>query len=252
MADYIEEFNAIAVAQREGRRARDLEDYHNELHGNEVGRLPRFLSLEAREALAEGRSGRGSKSSFSTLDWLLLNDPDFARTYERAMVALGEAEEVVQTALDKAIAKAEETQLALDSLMDKAMRLSDGRAVFMDQSGIVRDENGSAIDPALADTLEWQGYEPAFEEFESTRDEDNRADAHVLTIRNDQAELGIIRQEITDTNNPPTTQRVDELYDRIEEIKADNEMIAPVSEQTVDHTSTIATKVDLSLANIIK
>ena len=165
MADYIGEFNAIADAQRERQRAQDLEDYYNELHGNEVGRFPRFLSVEAREALAEGKTGRGSKSSMSALDWLLLNNPEFAQAYEQSMDALSDAEDAVQTALEQAIAKAEETQRELGELMDKAMRLPDGRAVFMDQSGIVRDENGNAIDPVLAATLEWQGYEPSFEDY---------------------------------------------------------------------------------------
>ncbi|AQQ04118.1 hypothetical protein B0E33_11380 [Roseibium algicola] len=220
------ELEEIAAAQRERQRAQDLEDFNNELHGNETGRLPRFLSVEAREALAEGKTGRQSKSSLSTLDWLLLNDPEFAQAYELAMDALADAEDAVQTALDQAIARAEETQLALDELTDKAMRLSDGRAVFMDQSGIVRDEKGNAIDPVLAATLEWQGYGPSFEDYLEKREADNEADAAVLAIREDQAELGEIRDELSDEDAELSTERVKELHQRVDEIR--DTYIAPV------------------------
>ncbi|WP_395173312.1 hypothetical protein [Roseibium alexandrii] len=157
----------------------------------------------------------------SALDWLLLNNPEFTRAYERAMDALGEAEKVVQSALDKAIAKAEETQLELDELTDKAMRLSDGRAVFRDQSGVVRDEDGNSIDPVLAATLEWHGYEPSFEDYSEKREADNEADAAVLTIREDQAELGEIRDEMQNDDGALTTERVEELRDRAEKIHSE-------------------------------
>ncbi len=220
------EFEELAAAQRERQRAQDLEDFNNELHGNETGRLPRFLSVEAREALAEGRTGRQSKSSLSTLDWLLLSDPEFAQAYEQAMDALTDAEDAVQTALEQAIARAEETQLALDELTDKAMRLSEGRAVFMDQSGIVRDEKGNAIDPVLAATLEWQGYEPSFEDYSEKREADNEADARVLAIREDQAELGEIRDEMQNDDGTLTSERVEELRDRTEQIRSEYQ-VAP-------------------------
>lgn len=220
------EFEEIAAAQRERQRAQDLEDFNNELHGNETGRLPRFLSVEAREALAEGKTGRQSKSSLSTLDWLLLSEPEFAQAYEQAMDALADAEDAVQTALEQAIARAEEAQLELDELTDKAMRLSDGRAVFMDQSGIVRDEKGNAIDPVLAATLEWQGYEPSFEDYSEKREADNEADAAVLAIREDQAELGEIRDELSDEDAGFSTERVKELHQRVDEIR--DTYIAPV------------------------
>jgi len=220
------EFEEIAAAQRERQRAQDLEDFNNELHGNETGRLPRFLSVEAREALAEGKTGRQSKSSLSTLDWLLLSDPEFAQAYEQAMDALADAEDAVQTALEQAIARAEEAQLELDGLTDKAMRLSDGRAVFMDQSGIVRDEKGNAIDPVLAATLEWQGYEPSFEDYSEKREADNEADTRVLAIREDQAELGEIRDEMQNDDGTLTSERVEELRDRTEQIRSEYQ-VAP-------------------------
>lgn len=220
------EFEELAAAQRERQRAQDLEDFNNELHGNETGRLPRFLSVEAREALAEGKTGRQSKSSLSTLDWLLLSDPEFAQVYEQAMDALADAEDAVQTALEQAIARAEEAQLELDGLTDKAMRLSDGRAVFMDQSGIVRDEKGNAIDPVLAATLEWQGYEPSFEDYSEKREADNEADARVLAIREDQAELGEIRDEMQNDDGTLTSERVEELRDRTEQIRSEYQ-VAP-------------------------
>ena len=209
---------AAASAQNERQRIQDLEDFNYELAGSETGRMLRFLSVEAREALAEAKGGRVSKSRLSALDWLLLSNPDYGQAYERSMDALVRAEEVVQTALEKAIAKAEETQRALDALMAQAMRLPDGRAVFMDRFGTVRDERGTAIDAALADALEWQGHEPGFEAFDVARSADEEANASVLRIREDQAELGDIRQELTDSDTPPSATRIEELTGRSNEI----------------------------------
>jgi hypothetical protein len=242
MADYLGDFNAIADAQREQKRARDLDDYHNELQGNMTGRMPRFLSAEAREALIEGKTGQTSKSSFSALDWLLLNNPEFMLAYERAMDALVEAEEVVQTALEDAIANAAGTQRDLDALIDKAMHLPDGRAVFMDQLGMVRDESGDAIDPALAATLEWQGHEPSYEDYAEAFDTDNKADATVLTIRQDQAELGDIREQLDATR---TVERAEELMNRSNELKARYQEESPAPE-TVPQESLSVAKLNLS------
>jgi hypothetical protein len=235
-----EEFQAIASAQQEREKLLSFEDLQRELSGVEVGRIPRFLSVEARDALIEARGGTKAGTSLSALDWMLLNDPDFAQAYEQAMDTLIDTEEIVQTALEKAIAKAGDTQRALDDVTNKAMRLPDGRAVFRDQKNIVRDEDGNTPDPILVDALEWQGHEPSYEFYRETFDADAAADAKVHAIRQDQTELGEIREEMTDTNNPPTKQRVEELHDRTEKIRSEYqaapEPVAPENAQNFSIT----------------
>jgi len=238
MAEYTGEFNEIVEAQKERLRKQDYDDLQAERGGYDTGRIKRFLSPEAREAARNGRqSGDKHSSRLSALDLLLLNDPEFARAYRQAMDALIDTEDVLERALETALAKAAETQRAYDELMDRAMRLPDGRAVFRDQLDVVREETGSAIDPTLAETLEWQGYEPSYEDFDETRKADEEADAAVLAIRGDQAELGEIRQELTDADNPPTTERVHELNERIDQIGDTH--AAPIDEPDMNNETSL-------------
>jgi len=99
------------------------------------------------------------------------------------------------------------------------MKLPDGSAVFMDAEGVVRSEDGEAIDPVLAEALEWQGNEPSYEIFVEQRDGLDAANDTVADIRRDQVELGEIRAELTDRDDPPSKERVDELRDRAEKIE---------------------------------
>ncbi|MEW5421940.1 hypothetical protein [Amorphus sp. 3PC139-8] len=217
--DYTNAFNDIVRAQKDAQRQLDFDDSQRELAGVEVGRIGRFLSPEAREALREGR-GDGSRggSSMSALDWMMLNDPAYARAYEGAMNALADAERAVDRALEQALERAETAQSILDDTLENAMKLPDGTAVFMDAEGVVRSEDGEAIDPVLAATLEWQGNEPSYELFVEQRDGLGAANDAVADIRRDQVELGDIREELTDQDDPPSKERVNVLQDRIEEI----------------------------------
>jgi len=154
--DYTNAFNDIVRAQAEARRQVDFDDSQRELAGVEVGRIGRFLSSQAREALREGKGGEGrGGSSMSALDWMLLNDPAYAQAYEGAMNALADAESAVDRALEQALERADAARNALDDTLDRAMKLPDGTAVFMDADGTVRSEDGEAIDPVLAATLDW-------------------------------------------------------------------------------------------------
>ncbi|MEW5424768.1 hypothetical protein [Amorphus sp. 3PC139-8] len=218
--DYTNAFNDIVRAQAEARRELDFADSQRELAGVEVGRIGRFLSPEAREALREGKSGGSrSGSSMSALDWMLLNDPAYAQAYEGAMNALADAESAVDRALEQALERAETAQSILDETLDNAMKLPDGTAVFMDAEGTVRTEDGEAIDTVLAAALEWQGNEPSYETFVEQRDGLVAANDAVADIRRDQVELGDIRAELTDRDNPPSKERVDALRDRAEKIE---------------------------------
>lgn len=210
-------FNGIARALADAQRQLDFDDSQRELAGVEVGRIGRFLSPEAREALREGK-GAGSRavSSLSALDWMLLNDPDYAQAYEGAMNALADAEDTVEEALEKALGRVDVAQNAVDRTLDEAMRLPDGRAVFMDADNAVRTEDGKAVDPALAATLEWQGNEPSYETFVERRDRLDTANDAVTAIRGDQIELGEIREELTDRDDPASREHVDELQGRID------------------------------------
>ncbi len=246
MENKFEVYSRASTDADDLRRKIDFDDLQREIAGIDVGRIPRFLSLEAREAIREAKGGGDgkSRSRLSTLDLMLLSDPDYLRLYDEARDALGDAEQATERALEKALSEAETAQDALDETLDVAMKLPDGTQVFMDSKGIVRDEDGNAVDIALAATLEWRGYEPSYETYAEQRGERDEANATVQRIRGDQLELGEIREELTDENDPPSKDRVQELADRADEIKAQYEEAAPVQEHIPDQPL-IAAKPDL-------
>ncbi|WP_153768011.1 hypothetical protein [Labrenzia sp. CE80] len=72
MADYLGEFNDVSGGASELERQRDFDDLQLELSGA-LGKMPRFLSAEAREAIREAKTGESRLSrSLSVLDMLLI------------------------------------------------------------------------------------------------------------------------------------------------------------------------------------
>lgn len=244
--DYLDDFDAIAKAQNDRKRELDRDDLNRELAGVDVGRLPRFLSSEARERLQDAKNGQSRAERWmSALDFILMNDPDYARVYEGAMDALVSAENAVDRALEKSMARSTATQLALVRTLDKAMKLPDGTVVFMDAAGAVRDKAGHTLDADLTSTLEWQGNEPTYETYREQRDALENSREAVSAIRGDQLELGEIREELSDHDNPPSKERVEELADRSREIEAIYEIGTELT--PIDQSQTISVaKPDLS------
>ncbi len=68
--DYTDEFDEIENSAAERRRIQDFDDLQNEISGNDVGRISRFLSPEALLLLKEKRNGTSS-SVMSALDLML-------------------------------------------------------------------------------------------------------------------------------------------------------------------------------------
>lgn len=220
MDDYQNYFDKIEDAAADKRRQQNLDDYHNEMSGNEVGRQSRFLSGDARRALIDKRNGRASRA-FSALEALLANDPAYAARYQSVFTKLNEAEAATETALAKAIDRAEAADAALENALDRAMRLEDGTRVFRDGDD-VRREDGTVLEDDIADMIEWRGNEPDFAELERGR-ETARNEWHTVDeVRVYQVDvLGHVRGRLADHKNPPSPEEL-ELFDQmIEDRKPD-------------------------------
>jgi len=211
------DFDGIETAAAEKRRVQDFDDLQNEFSGNEVGRISRFLSSDARAALIAKRNGNGT-TALSALDFLLLNDPIYAQAYSDTMDALEKAEQATAHALDKAIANVEKTESALAETLERAARLPNGTRVFRDGRSQVWTEDDIRVDEDQADVIEWRGNEPSRETFLKQRTDNQDAKTQVTDILSYQTDvLGHIRDKMSDSDNPPTAVDMENFQTEMKE-----------------------------------
>jgi len=193
----------INAMQRAKLRAETFSDHQAAIAGRETGRiLPRV-----GQNTPDAESG-SSKRFADTVDLLtnlqaMLQDPEYAKAYTRVKGLLNEAERLTENALIEA-------EAALEEIVDRAVKLSDGRAVFKDKDGNVRSEDGAVIDAALIAGIDWPDDAPSYEELE-------RGKLRIDDLREYQVDtLGKSRDELEDENNPPSIERLEELESEIQ------------------------------------
>lgn len=203
--DHIDDFEASILEQAEKRHAQDYIDYHNELSGNEVGRIARFLSADARALLIEKRTGR-NPNGLSALDMMLLSSPEYAQAYQSTMNALEEAESATERALDKLESKLVNAKTSLQSTLDNAAELADGTKVFLDKDNKFRKINGDILDDGLATQIELQGNELSYETYADQKKSVQAIEDTIYEVRIYQTDvLGNASAELRDSNAQPKT-----------------------------------------------
>lgn len=217
MDNQINDFEDSILEQAETRRVQDFDDLQNELAGNEVGRIMRFLSADARAYLIEKRTGK-NPNGLSALEMMLLSSPEYARAYEGAMNALEDTESATELALDKLEAKLVNTKSNLQSTLDTAAELADGTKVFLDKGNKFRKENGDAIDVGLAAQIELQGDEPTYETYLNQKKSVQALENTIYEVRVYQTDvLGNARADLTDSNNPKSIEEIKAIEKDVEQ-----------------------------------
>ncbi|MEM6276691.1 MAG: hypothetical protein AAF714_07040 [Pseudomonadota bacterium] len=197
------------------RRQRDHDDLQNEIAGRETGRARRFLPDDARTA--EGARKRRERLTAETQLALMLQDPVYRERYEAVSAALSTATQTTDAVLARLEGQILASKIALDTIQEKAARLPDGTRVYRDAQGVVRREDGSAVDDTLVATIIWTGNEPSFESFMAARD-------HLAELETDRDEvtdyqnsvLGPAYDRITDEQDPPSLDELDEILKDID------------------------------------
>lgn len=129
----------------------------------------------------------------------------------------------------------EQEQAALDDMLSRAARLPDGTKVFRDGEGNVKTLDGTTVDDASAASIEWRGDEPSYEDVSAQKRRVDELQDAANNLRGIEAELGGIRDELTDNEEPPTSERVGELQGRIERLhKQAEDKLTVVAVQEMD------------------
>ena len=203
------------------RRQRDFDDLNHAVAGRDVGRQRKHIQDGDVDPVTGKKRRTASERAYATLQWLLLNDAEYARLHQAAMDSLRDAEDKARKLLERI-----EDQLAiarsdLADILDRAAALPDGTKVFRDGNGVVRDKDGARIGDDLAASIEWRGGEPSYEDYQSAADRVRDLDNAANEARGIETELGGYRGELTSENSPASKERIETITERIADIDSD-------------------------------
>lgn len=194
MKSYLTDFNEISAAQREIDRAQAFDDLSNETAGRDVGRISRFLGDNASDAISARK--RGKDGADDALEFALMAQQSYEALLNDTWDRLRDAETAADRALQRVQDELTASTGALQTTLDRAATLPDGTRVFRDEAGQVWTEHHEAVDPALAASIEWQGYEPSYETFTIRQDAVNHDQQRLDAIRGYQVTLGEYRERM--------------------------------------------------------
>lgn len=194
MRSYLADFNEISLVQREMDRAQAFDDLNHEIAGRDVGKISRFLGDNASDAISARK--RGKDGADDALEFALAAQQSYEALLNDTWDRLRDAETAAEHALQQAQDDLAASTAALQTTLDRAATLPDGTRVFRDEAGQVWNEHGEAVDPAVADTIEWQGSEPSQETFTIREDAVSQDQQRVDTIRGHQVTLGEHRERM--------------------------------------------------------
>lgn len=198
--DYPDEtdFKFTARLQNAKTRAEDIQRYNDAVAGRETGYGGKHARGEGRNPEAETRHKQNATAETLSRLQELMQDPEYVARYR----AFGGLLDRYETAAEKALANA---TAALDDLMSRAARLSDGRAIFRDANGAVWAEDGERLDPDFAAGIIWPDDAPGYEDY-------RRRKQDIDDIRRYQSDvLGAARDRYEDEETPITRKEMDKL-----------------------------------------
>ena len=241
MSEYSDHFNSRTL--NEQFRKLEIDDYNHAVAGVNVGRMRKHIPEAATDTVTGKKETVGDRVA-RTLQWLLLNDENYARAHKAAVTATNDAMDAAASAISNIKAALKQSTADIEDILNRAATLPDGRKVFRNGQGGVVDQDGNRIAQDIADGIIWRGDEPTYQEY---RAEIDRADA--LRRANDEvlgieAELGGFQGELSDNENPASEDRLDAitersngLRDRIHEIERRVAHIAPEQNGPTETTS---------------
>ncbi|MEM9128236.1 MAG: hypothetical protein AAGA97_00720 [Pseudomonadota bacterium] len=224
MTEYSDHFNSRTLIEQ--HRKLEVDDYNHAIANVDVGRMRKHIPEAATDPIT-GKKETAAERVTRTLQWLLINDLNYALAHRAADTATNDAMDAAASALSDIKAALKQSTADIEDILNRAATLPDGRKVFRDGQGGVVDQDGNRIAQDIADGIIWRGDEPTYHEY---RTEIDRADA--LRRANDEvlgieAELGGFQGELSNEEHPATkerigtiTERSNSLRDRIAEIEA--------------------------------
>lgn len=189
----------ITVLDGERRKSRDqiiLEDTAKERAGAS-SRITRFTNEEDDPDLRDKKQREAEIRRALTALQERLRDPEYRRLFDRANNSINEAQE----ALDQAVQENEEH---IADLERRAVRLTDGRMVFLCEDGSGQTQDGETVSRAEMARLYVPDDATTLREYEAART--RRSQLSVYADRVDSA-----RREVNEHDNPASKDRLRDI-----------------------------------------
>lgn len=256
MDRFSDDFNRISEVARVKAAAQDFDDLNHAIADRDVGRYRRHIHDGGADTGTGGKRKSAAQRARETLEWLLLNDANYTQLYERAKSAVGKTAQTAQRVLDGILTKLADVRNAITDVLDRAMELPDGRRVFRDKDGTVRDEDGAEIADALSAGIIWQGNEPTFEEYRDLMNREAALRDATDEVRGIQTDLGDLNNQLDDNENPfkpegleDVSDRAGELDERLKKIQSDLQLMSDSHGELTAESEIMETR-ERSTANI--
>ena len=167
---------------------------------------------------------------------LLYTDPAYTALYNDTIDLLARAEAATEEALQQAERDLTTARDALNETLDGANRLPDGTHVFRSADGNVYTGDGRVVGSEEAASVEWREDAPSYEDYLARRKAAGDAQHRIDELRRYQVDvLGRIRDRMTDPDNPPSPEDMEQAQAEIQEgldgvvHKADLDAVKPES-----------------------
>jgi len=226
--NFLDNFNEQAGRLRDEREQENFDNLQHTLSGVETGQQTRHGLSKDTGSSVSGKRKSLTDQVFETLEWLLLNNPQYKLAHETFMNSIHEAQQITQTALERVISELTKERVVLDELLESAAKLPDGTKVFKDKNSDVRNQDGEIIPAELAATIQWTGNEPSYEEYQAQTQRIEALEAAENELRGIETDLGEIHER-GNTNSAPLSEddlnssanRANTLKERVKDIEAD-------------------------------
>ncbi len=240
MADKDKDFQVAKEETLALSRNRDFEDLQNELAGRETGRNSRFLNNTGHATQENKRKRNDERVLLSALEQLLQSDPEYAARYHEVIDLLSRAEVATERALQAAEQDLNVAEDALDQMRDSANRLTDGTAVYRDASGNVWTEGGRMVEGHELEGIVWTKGAPSYEDILKQKQAVEDARRRIEELRRYQIDvLGKHRDIMTDPDNPPSKDDLDDIEKEIKERAPESVRLEIMPEQETTTQSPI-------------
>lgn len=219
MARVSDEFETYSAMFRAKARAEEFDDLNDAVADRNASRYRKHIQDANADSVTGGKRKTAAQRARETLEWLLVNDANYIRLFEGAKSAVGKTAQKAQHIIDEILTRLSSVRDAISDVLNGAMDLRDGRKVFQDKDGIVREENGTAIGDALAAGIIWRGDEPTYEEYRSLRDRETKLFDATDEVRGIQTDIGDLNNQLDDNENPLTPDELEGVSDRAMSLK---------------------------------
>lgn len=219
-------YNLHAEALSAQALAQDRNDYFFAISDVDVGRYRKHIQDKDIDPITGRKRDKVAEAMQRTLEWLLLNDPLYRQAHDDLMTAIREAQSVTETALQKVLGELEIERTAYEEMLASAARLPTGERVFRDADGNIRTFDGEVISDERAETIQWRGDEPSYEDIKAKEARIKQLEQAESELRGIETELGDIHNGANQNDAPLSVDdlhgekdRVDDLEKRATEIE---------------------------------